>query len=177
LRLLIVFGAVALALAAVVALYVIARAHRLRGCRQLAEHYAQQTGLDPALVLAVIQAESGGDPRAVSRAGAKGLKQLMPATAREVAGKAGIELDNTDCLFDPQLNVRLGTLYLAELRRLFNDDPYLYLAAYNAGPGNVDKWVLQNPGLTSRQIIERVAFAETRAYVGRVLRLQAAYSL
>jgi len=95
--------------------------------------------------------------------------QLMPPTAAEVAAEARIDPPSRDELFDPDLNVRLGTLYLAKLRRQFRDDPYLYIAAYNAGPGNVDKWQLQHPTLTPREIIDQVAFGETRAYVRRVM--------
>ena len=142
---------------------------RVATCRELASRYGQASGLDPALVLAVIQAESKGQPRAVSRAGARGLMQLMPATAKALAEEEGIDYPGPDALFDPELNVRLGTLYLARLRRQFRDDPYLYVAAYNAGPGNVDKWQLRNPGLSSAELIEQVAFGETRAYVRRVM--------
>ena len=149
--------------------YLISAHRRLAACRALAKRYGAEAGLDPALVLTVIQAESGGRPRAVSRAGARGLMQLMPATAEDVATRHGIRLSGPDDLFDPALNVRLGTLYLASLKRFFADDPRLYLAAYNAGMGNVDKWRLQNPELTSRELIDQVAFPETRAYVARVL--------
>jgi len=106
----------------------------------------------------------------ISRAGARGLMQLMPKTAEEVARRHGIRYSGPADLLQPDLNVRLGTLYLASLRRAFHDDPYLYIAAYNAGPGNVDKWRLQHPGLSSREVIERAAFRETKSYVKLVLR-------
>jgi len=162
-------GVVAVIVVLLVGAYLMAAFKRVAGCRELANRYGQATGLDPALVLAVIRAESKGRARAVSRAGARGLMQLMPATAKALAEEEGIDYSGPDDLFDPVLNVRLGTLYLARLRRQFRDDPLLYVAAYNAGPGNVDKWQLQNPGLSSAEIIERVAFAETRTYVGRVM--------
>jgi len=136
---------------------------------KLATAHANSVGLDPALVLAVIEAESKGRPRAVSRVGARGLMQLMPATAEETAQRHGVRYHGRSDLFDPDLNVRLGTLYLAQLRRQFRDDPHLYIAAYNAGPGNVDKWRLRHPKLTSRQLIAQVAFPQTRAYVRRVM--------
>ena len=174
-RLIIIAAAAVATLAAVVGLYACSRWRRIEGCRELAIYYGRATGLDPALVMAVIQAESAGDPKAVSRAGARGLMQLMPRTAAEVARKAGIDLKSPDALFDPELNVRLGTLYLAQQRRFFADDPWLYLAAYNAGPGNTDKWRLQNPDLPSRDLINRLAPAETRAYVPHVLKLWETY--
>ena len=153
----------------VLCLFLRARERRVLAWRQIAIREAHAAGLDPALVLAVIRAESGGEPRAVSRSGAIGLMQLMPATAAVVARKLGLEAPTRERLFDPETNIRLGTRYLAQLRRQFCDEPWLYVAAYNAGPGNVDKWVLQNPDLSPREIVERVAFDETRAYVFRVL--------
>lgn len=152
----------------VLALVLRARAVRVLAWREIAAREARAAGLDPALVLAVIRAESGGDPGAVSRAGAIGLMQLMPSTAAAFAQRTGMEPPGRDALFDPETNIHLGTRYLAHLRKLFHDDPYLYIAAYNAGPGNVDKWSLQNPELASRQIVEKVAFPETRSYVFRV---------
>jgi len=143
---------------------------RLEDCRPLARQYGRATGLDPDLVMAVIRAESSGDPRAVSRSGARGLMQLMPRTAAEVAQKARLRYRGPDDLFDPRLNVRLGTLYLSQLRRLFGDEPWLYVAAYNAGPGCVDRLRLQHPELSPREAIERYAPDETRRYVPRVLR-------
>jgi len=153
----------------VLCLFLRARERRVLAWRQIAIREAHAAGLDPALVLAVVRAESGGEPRAVSRSGAIGLMQLMPATAAVVAQKLGLEPPSREGLFDPETNIRLGTRYLAQLRRQFCDEPWLYVAAYNAGPGNVDKWVLQNTDLSPREIVERVAFDETRAYVFRVL--------
>lgn len=167
----VVGGVVVLLLVGAVVLSVYLRATRRFDARELARRYGREAGLDPSLVLAIIEAESGGRPYARSRSGALGLMQLMPRTAREVAEQHGIDYDDPDDLFDPALNVRLGTLYLARLRRQFDDDPWLYLAAYNAGPGNADKWRLQHPGLPSRELIAEVAFPETRAYVRKVMAL------
>jgi len=138
--------------------------------RALAEKHGRATGLDPALILAMIQNESAGKPDAVSRVGARGLMQLMPRTAEDVARRHGIRYRGPDDLLQPDLNVRLGTIYLASLRRMFHDDPYLYIAAYNAGPGRVQKWCAQCPGIPSREVIARAAFAETKSYVKLVLR-------
>jgi len=158
-----------LALLIAVALAAYSRWPRRHDWTALATKHANAAGLDPALVLAVIDAESKGQPRAMSRVGARGLMQLMPATAQEIAQQHGVPYAGPSDLFDPDLNVRLGTLYLARLRRQFGNDPWLYVAAYNAGPGNVDKWRLQHPKLTSRQLIDTVAFPATRAYVRSVL--------
>ncbi|HEY9900109.1 MAG TPA: lytic transglycosylase domain-containing protein [Pantanalinema sp.] len=109
---------------------------------------APARSVDPALVRAVIQAESGGDPHAVSPAGARGLMQLMPATARSL----GVDPD------DPQQNVAGGTRYLRQMLDRFDSVPEA-LAAYNAGPGAVEK----HGGIPP--------YAETRHYVERVMDL------
>jgi len=99
---------------------------------------ARRHDLEPRLVLAVIQVESGFRTRAVSPVGALGLMQIMPATGEELAARLGIEWRGPDTLFDPVANVRIGAAYLREL-----DDRYgslsTALAAYNWGPGRIDR--------------------------------------
>lgn len=112
------------------------------------EAAARETGLEPELVLAVILQESGGNARAVSPRGARGLMQLMPATAREL----GVRDPH-----DPQDGIRGGARYLARMRERYDGDLTLALAAYNAGPGNVDRAGGQVP-----------PFRETRQYVARI---------
>lgn len=109
---------------------------------------ARAYGVDPKLVAAVIDTESHGDPAAISRAGAVGLMQLMPATSAQY----GVVHP-----FDPQENVDGGTRYLRDLIRRYHGNLKLALAAYNAGPGSVD---------AARGV---PAFAETQAYVARVI--------
>jgi soluble lytic murein transglycosylase len=96
--------------------------------------------------------------------------QLMPRTAEEVARKHGIRYRGPDDLLQPDLNVRLGTLYLSSLHRMFRGDPYLFLAAYNAGPGRVSRWRREHTDLPSPELIRLSAPAETRSYVKLVLR-------
>ncbi len=93
--------------------------------------------IDPTLVLAVIQVESAGNPRATSRVGARGLMQLMPKTAEEFAPIIGAEWSGPDSLFDPELNVRLGVAYLSYLFNRY-EDLSVGLAAYNWGPTRID---------------------------------------
>lgn len=107
--------------------------------------------LEPALITAVILAESGGDPQAVSKRGARGLMQLMPATAR----KYGVSN-----VFDPEQNIRGGSQYLHDLAERYRNDLDLMLAAYNAGPEAVDR---QNGRIPP--------FKETLEYVPRVLQI------
>ncbi|MEW6253099.1 MAG: lytic transglycosylase domain-containing protein [Planctomycetota bacterium] len=116
----------------------------------LLERAAEQHGLDRALVLAVVEAESGGDPLAVSPAGALGLMQVMP-------DKFGPDEDP----FDPEANLRAGCSYLRAMLDRYGGDVELALAAYNAGPGAVDRFGGVPP------------FPETIAYVERVMLLYA----
>ena len=97
---------------------------------------AQRFDLDPVMLLAVIHVESRFDPGAVSSKGAMGLMQIRPSTAREVAGSLGIELTADEQLFDPELNILLGSCYLRYLVDRF-DDHHIALSAYNAGPTRV----------------------------------------
>ena len=113
----------------------------------LIEHYAANHGLSPHLVRAVIQAESGFNPRAVSSKGAIGLMQLMPATARELG---------VSDPFRPDDNIRGGVSYLAQLMARYNQNLELALAAYNAGPGSVERYGAVPP------------FRETRDYVKKI---------
>ncbi len=108
----------------------------------------------PGLVRAVLMAESAGDPSAISRVGAQGLMQLMPATA------AACGIDDP---FDPTENVECGAGYLHQLLRRFHGNATLAVAAYNAGPGAVDRYHGVPP------------YAETRAYVARVIAAYRSY--
>ena len=103
---------------------------------QFVRDNAQRFDLDPVMLLAVIHVESRFDPGAVSSKGAMGLMQIRPTTAREVAGSLGIELSADEQLFDPELNILLGSCYLRYLVDRF-DDHHIALSAYNAGPTRV----------------------------------------
>jgi len=131
---------------------------------------AARHGLDPLLVLAVIREESRFDPRAVSSADAVGLMQLLPSTARGVLGRPA----ETAALTDPALNIRAGTAYLAGLLRLFGGTVPLAVGGYNAGPGGVRRHAdLARSDLD--RFVEELPFAETRAYVQRVMQTYGIY--
>ncbi|MHB1342398.1 MAG: lytic transglycosylase domain-containing protein [Coriobacteriia bacterium] len=138
--------------------------HPLRYESHIAEA-ASANDVDPYLVAAVINAESGFDASQVSDAGAVGLMQLLPSTAVEVAAEAAMNREvDPETLRDPELNITLGTRHLSDLLTRY-DDTETALAAYNAGEGNVDRWMSEQGGTT----LTVAGFSETRAYVERVL--------
>ena len=103
--------------------------------------YAKQNELEVSLLAAVILSESKFYYSAESHRGAKGLMQLMPETARWVAGEIGLNNYTEEQLLEPEINIMLGSWYLASLKREFNNNEVLMLAAYNAGRGNVNEWM------------------------------------
>jgi soluble lytic murein transglycosylase len=159
-------------LVAVLAVLLVVRSMRVDpDVVELVRATARRAGVDPDLAEALMRVESKGDPRARSPVGARGLLQLMPPTAREIAEREGIDYDGEDDLDDPALNARLGILYLREMLRRFRDER-LALAAYNAGQGRVQGWMNANPHLGPDELIGAVAFAETRHHVAKVLRMR-----
>jgi soluble lytic murein transglycosylase len=128
---------------------------------------AQRAGLDPYFVAAVIREESSYDPRARSWVGAVGLMQLMPDTARLVAREAGLVYDEPASLWDPGLNIALGTRYIATLRGRFQE-PLLAVASYNAGPHRVQRWLADRPTADVEEFVDQIPFDETRGFVKRV---------
>ena len=128
---------------------------------------------ETALILAIIRQESSFSPYAVSSAGARGLMQIMPATAKQIAQKKRKPFSVQQLNTDPDFNVELGSAYFADLLKRFNGSYVLAIAAYNAGPTNVNKWLksIGNPLEDIDQIdwMERIPFGETRNYVQRVL--------
>ena len=130
---------------------------------------ARARGLDPYTVAGLIRQETVFNPRAVSPANAYGLMQLLPATARLTAKRYGVDDPvTTDSLFDPRLNIRLGTSYLREQLDKYGRIEYV-AAAYNAGPGRVVEWRASLP-LQIDEWAEAIPFKETRGYVQGVVR-------
>jgi soluble lytic murein transglycosylase len=132
---------------------------------QIVRGHARNYQLEPALLAAVIYQESKFDAEARSDAGAVGLMQLQPETAKGIALRTGGSKFRVDDLTDPEINVRYGSWYLRHLLDKYGDEE-LALAAFNAGQGNVDEWRRQGKG---------IAFAETRHYVDRVQELKGIY--
>jgi soluble lytic murein transglycosylase len=129
---------------------------------------ARRAGIDPFLVAAVVREESSYYPRAVSRAGARGLMQLMPATAQPMAAARGWPFRGGDLLDEPAANIEMGASFLAGLLREFGD-PRLALAAYNAGPRRARQWWQARRSDDVEVFVEEIPFDETRHYVKRVM--------
>ena len=128
---------------------------------------AQRAGLDPYLVAAVVREESSYYPRAVSRAGARGLMQLMPATARPMADLRGLAFEGGSLLDDPRANLDIGASFLGGLVKEFGD-PRVALAAYNAGPRRAREWLKARRTSDMEAWVEQIPYDETRQYVKRV---------
>ena len=128
---------------------------------------AADKGLDPALIAAIIFEESRFRPR-TSPAGAEGLMQITPDTARFIAEHSGATTFELADLGDPQINISYGSYYLQHLIDRYGGDETLAIAAYNAGGTNVDRWILQAGGTDEFDAATHIAFPETREYVRRV---------
>jgi peptidoglycan lytic transglycosylase len=129
--------------------------------------HARSYDLDPTLLAAVVYTESRFNPSARSSAGAVGLMQLLPDTAKGIAVRTGGDGFVLSDLLDPEINVRYGSWYLRSLLRKYGGDVSTALAAYHAGQGNVDRWRAEGVG---------IQFPETRHYVAGVLAAQKRYA-
>jgi soluble lytic murein transglycosylase len=130
--------------------------------------------LDPALIAAVIYAETKFDPRP-SSAGAQGLMQILPQTAEFLARRSGATTFTIADLGTPQVNIAYGSYYLRFLLDHYKGNKILALAAYNGGEANVDRWVADARDHGKKMTIAAIPFPETRAYVQRVLNAQRQY--
>jgi soluble lytic murein transglycosylase len=131
--------------------------------------YAKKHKLDAAFLSAVILEESRFNPQAVSPAGARGLMQVLPSTANQIVQRIKVRPYSESLLFDPEMNLRLGSWYLSSLLEEFGGKETLALAAYNAGPHMVRQWIAKTPAMREDEFVENIPYAETRNYVIRVL--------
>ena len=135
---------------------------------------SKENGLDPVLVAALIRQESNFNPLATSPAGARGLMQLMPDVGRALASAKGIGPWDPELLYQPAINITLGTAHLSGLVRKY-PEVVKQLAAYNAGESRVEKWSTKTGAADPEVFTERIPFVETRDYVRTVLRNRAYY--
>lgn len=136
---------------------------------------SRATGLDPAWTYAIIRAESAWMTDARSGADALGLMQLLPGVARELARASKLPYGGRGDLFDPAINIDLGTRYLAQMAGRYDGSPWLASAAYNAGTVPVDRWIAARGTLEPDFFIETIPYRETREYVARVLAFSVIY--
>jgi soluble lytic murein transglycosylase len=134
------------------------------------EKYASEEELDPLLIYAIIKAESNFETNITSSSGAMGLMQLMDSTAREVTQKIGIAYPTKEILYDPETNILIGIKYYSMLIEKYDGNMLLALTSYNAGIGNVDKWIQAGTIKKDGSDIENIPFKETNNYVRKILR-------
>lgn len=132
--------------------------------------YAKEYNVDPILVFAIIKAESNFNPNVVSSSNAMGLMQVMEPTAEEIARKLEINFIEGKSLYNPELNIQLGTKYFSNLMKEYNNNYLLALTAYNAGIGNVKRWIEQGIIKEDGSDIENIPFKETNNYVRKIIR-------
>ena len=138
---------------------------------------AEAYGIPPEKLHAVVKAESNYDAKAVSRVGAKGLMQLMNETASDMAKRLGEEFDEEkdgEKLFEAETNLRYGGSYLQLLYRIYGDWTVVH-AAYNAGPGNVNKWLEDRAFSPDGRSLENVPFGETSKYLEKIAKYEKIY--
>ncbi len=136
---------------------------------------AKNRDIHSSWVFAVTRQESAFMADAKSHAGAMGLMQLMPATAKETAKRFGIPLSSPQLAYRPEINIQLGAAYLSQIYGQFNGNRVLASAAYNAGPGRVRQWLRGADHLSYDVWIENIPFDETRQYVQNVLSYSVIY--
>jgi len=134
------------------------------------EEAARASGVEPALVFAIMREESGYQPDALSVVGARGLTQIMPDTGRRLAADLGAASFDVAELFVPERNVELGAFYLSRLLQRFDGRFSAAIASYNAGPEAVARWLAASGSAEDDEWVEGIPYDQTRAYVKRVLR-------
>lgn len=141
----------------------------------LVEKYASENNLDIYLVYSIIKAESGFDKDAVSKKGALGLMQLTPKTAIWLASEMKLQNFSESDIIIPENNIRLGCYYLSTLLKQFDNNMDNALCAYNAGRGNVSKWLLNKEYSRDGKNLYKIPYKETRDYLKKVYRIFRSY--
>lgn len=137
------------------------------------EKYAQEYGVDEALLYALIECESGFDKNAVSSVGAKGLTQITPETFKWLQTKTG-ESYAEDALFEPEISIKYGAFFLGLLLEEF-EDTKTALAAYHAGRGQVNEWLINPEYSADSKKLDNIPFEDTSAYAEKVMKVKYLY--
>ena len=136
--------------------------------KEYVDTYSKKYNLDPLFVLAVIKTESKFDDNAHSHKNAVGLMQITVETGEWAAKEMGFSTFSKDDLYDEEYNIRMGCWYLRRLKDTFDGDLDLTIAAYNAGPTNVQKWLDDEKYSSDGKSIDYIPFGETKKYVDKV---------
>ena len=136
--------------------------------------YSEELNMDPMLTFAIIKTESNFDQKAQSKSGAIGLMQLMESTAKEQSEKLKIKYSK-EMLYRPEINLKLGLNYFNTLLDYYNQNYVLAFTAYNAGLGNVQKWIEEGIIKEDGSDIENIPFKETNMYVRKIIRTYEIY--
>ncbi len=136
---------------------------------------AKRFSLTPEYVYGIMRQESAMNSTARSHAGARGLMQLMPATAKEVAGQLKMKSPNHTVLMQPKVNVQLGSKYLRSMLDRYDNQQVLATASYNAGPNRVRRWLPPNEKMSADVWVDTIPYNETRKYVRRVMAYSTVY--
>jgi soluble lytic murein transglycosylase len=136
---------------------------------ELIERSANDFDVDPMLVVAIVRVESKFQETNVSRAGAIGLMQLMPETAEWIADQSGLSYNSPEELALPEVNIRLGSWYVAYLEKRFKGNRIAAIAAYNSGPSRVESWLKEGVWDGTLENLNQIPVGETRHFVQRVL--------
>ncbi|MEK6320753.1 MAG: transglycosylase SLT domain-containing protein [Acidobacteriota bacterium] len=139
------------------------------------DRYAPAVGVDPRLVLSLARQESRFNPSVKSAASARGLLQFIPETAQKLAAEEGMKDFELDDVYTPEVAVRLAVRYVADLLKLFPDNPHAVLAAYNTGEQNVGRWISRARSSDVDRLVTEIAIPETKDYVAKVMNSYRAY--
>lgn len=145
--------------------------------RDAFDRYAPAAGVDPRLVLSLARQESRFNPSVKSGASARGLLQFIPETAEQLANEEGIKNFELDDVYTPEIAVRLAVRYVADLLKLFPNNPQAVLAAYNTGEKNVERWISRARSSDADRLVTEIAIPETKDYVAKVMNSYRAYTL
>ncbi len=125
-------------------------------------------GLDSLMVLSLMKEESYFNTLAMSYSNARGLMQILPGTAKDIAKWKKLGIYNSIELFDPDVNIKLGTAYLSHVKNSLGDNMLFAVAAYNSGPGAVQKWINSNTNIDLDEFVENIPYEQTNTYVKKV---------
>jgi len=145
--------------------------------RDAFERYSPKSNVDPRLVLSLARQESRFNPAVKSPASARGLLQFIPETAQLLANEEGMKNFELDDVYTPEIAVRLAVRYVADLLKLFPDNPHAVLASYNTGEKNVERWISRARSNDVDRLVTEIAIPETKDYVAKVMNSYRAYSL